>query len=419
MLDELAAKHGPTFVVGGGPLTMVIVGDPAHLQQLLTTSVDAFKWGHRYNVLGFVVGPGSMIVSDNDEWRRRRGAAQPGFARRRLDAWIPLMVDETDRSIDTAMSTTAGFDMYPVGRALVRRIVIRVLFGDALGARADEFGDIMEPAMTYAVQPGLRQLPHPLPYTRRARAKQALKAGDEIIYEEIDRRSRESRDDAPDLLDALIEGDTLSRSEIRDQLITLIGAGYDTTSSGIAWTVLRAVTTPGVWERLRAEADRVLGNAPTESFGANTLRELRYADAVVRESLRLHPPGVFSPRQAERDLTLGSLPVKKGSMILWSPYISGRLPELWDDPLEFRPDRFEEPNERQQAAIDGGWMPFGKGPRACIGFALAQMELMLVLARLAQRVDLTVTRPGIPKAVGMVVNRPDGGVVVTARQRVG
>lgn len=271
------------------------------------------------------------------------------------------------------------------------------------------------------MQPALRQLPHPLPYTRRARAREALRDADSIIYEEIDRRRRAPRNEenATDVLDTLlaVEGGALSTSEVRDQTITLIAAGYDTTSSGLAWTVLRAAGAPDVWKGLRAEADRVLGDTPPAQLDGATFRNLTYADAVVRESLRLHPPGVFSPRQAERDLMLGDFAIKKGTMILWSPYVSGRLPDLWNDPLDFRPERFAEPDARQQAAIDGAWMPYGRGPRACIGFALAQMELTLALARLAQRVDIDVVRAEVPKPVGMIVNRPDGGVVARVAAR--
>jgi len=426
-LDALVAEHGPTFVVRGGPMTMAIVGDPVHLAPLLATTTDAFRWGHRFNVLGFIVGPGSMIVSDGDDHRRRRGAAQPGFARRRLDTWIPLIVSETDRLVDETLTHRAdAFDLYPVGRAFVRRVVVRVLFGDGLGDRADELGAVLEPAMTYGVQPALRQLPHPLPYTRRARARAALRAADAIIYEELARRRRAPRtdDDAIDVLDTLLaneglaaEGGALSTSEIRDQTITLIAAGYDTTSSGLAWTVLRAARVPEVWNGLRAEADRVLGDTPTTQLDGATLRNLTYADAVVRESLRLHPPGVFSPRQAERDLVLGDFAIERGTMILWSPYVSGRLPDVWGDPLEFRPARFADPDARQQSAIDGAWMPYGRGPRACIGFALAQMELTLALSRLAQRVDIEAVNPNVPRPVGMIVNRPAGGVVARVAVR--
>jgi cytochrome P450 len=413
-LDDLVARHGPTFIVRGGPLTMVVVGDPDHLGPLFATTVDAFTWGHRFNVLRFIVGSGSMIVSDGDDHRRRRGATQAGFARRRLDGWIPLIVAETDRLIDESLlATTGSQDLYPHGRALVRRIVVRALFGAALGDRADELGAILEPAMTYGVQPALRQLPHPLPYTRRSQARHALRDADRIIYDEIERRRRApGRDERPDVLDTLIASD-LSTNEIRDQTVTLVAAGYDTTASGFAWTVRRAAGMPAVWEALRAEADLVFADA----LDPSALRGLSYADAVVRESLRLHPPGVFSPRQAARDLVLGDVPIKKGTMILWSSYVAGRLPDVWDQPLEFRPERFVDADAGRRAAIDSAWIPFGRGPRACIGFALAQMELTIALARLAQRVDITFSRPGIPRPVGMIVNRPDGGIPASVTRR--
>src|SRR5260221_4205810 len=150
-LDALVAEHGPTFIVRGGPMTMAIVGDPAHLAPLLATTTDAFRWGHVFNVLGFIVGPGSMIVSDGDDHKRRRGATQPAFARRRLDAWIPIIVSETDRLVDETLKRGAdAFDLYPLGRAFVPRGVVAVVFCDGLGNRAAELGAVLVPAMTHA-----------------------------------------------------------------------------------------------------------------------------------------------------------------------------------------------------------------------------------------------------------------------------
>ena len=315
-LDDLSARYGPTFVLRGGLMTMVVVSDPAHLRDLLATPTDSFVWGHRFNVLEFIVGPGSMIVSDGDDHRRRRSAAQPGFARRRLESWVPLIVSETDRLHRRDASRQAGaFDLYEPGRALVRRIVIKVLFGDALGERADELGAVLEPAMTYGIQPALRQLPHRIPYTRRARARATLREADKIIYEEIDRRRRAPQpSETRDVLDTLLanEGETLSTSEVRDQVITLIAAGYDTTASGWRGRCCAATTTPGVWSGLRDEADRVLGNTPAAELDTSALRSLEYADAVVRETLRVHPPGVFSPREAARDLSLDGFDISQG-----------------------------------------------------------------------------------------------------------
>jgi hypothetical protein len=216
-------------------------------------------------------------------------------------------------------------------------------------------------------------------------------------------------------LDALLAGtgtNRLSDAEIRDQVITLIGAGYDTTTSALAWTTLRAAAEPAVWARLRAEADEVLAGEP----GPSTMRRLTYARAVVREALRLHPAGVFSPRHAVRDVRIGPYKIPRRAMILWSPYLAGRDPGAWGDPLSFRPERHLDAADETAAMREAAWAPFGHGPRRCIGFALAQMELTLAIARLAQRVDVGLASPGIPPPYGMVVNRPSGGVrVLTSR----
>ena len=263
-LDELSAQFGPTFEIALGPLRLVVVGDPEQARELMSTEEAAFRWGRVARNLGMVVGRTSIILSDGSEHRRRRALVQPGFARRRLDSWNPLVVAETDRIIDETVAAGAGaapveVDLHQLMRVLVRRIVVRVLFGSGLGSRADEIGALLEPAMSYATQPFLRQLPHPIPYTRRARARAARRAVDGLIDEEL-ARCRANRDpDATDLLSALVDAeDGLSDAEIRDQVVTLIAAGYDTTTAAVSWLLARAVTTPGVWNGLRAEADEWL-----------------------------------------------------------------------------------------------------------------------------------------------------------------
>lgn len=424
-LDAAAARFGSTFAVGRRPLRMVVVGDAEHLADLFSTPNDAFRWGHVFNVLRFFVGDGSMIVSDGDDHRRRRGSVQSGFARRHLDEWVSMIVRETDRTIDDEMVTRTDeggsddvdgvIDLFPIERSLVLRMVLNVLFGAGLGARADEIGRLIEPAKEYLEQPVLRQLPHPVPFTRRSRARVARRQLDRLIDGEMARR-RAAPASSTDLLDTLLQAsgsDRLSDAEIRDQVVTLIGAGYDTTTSALSWTTLRAASDPDVWQRLRAEADDVL----TGELGPTTVPRLVYAQAVVREALRLHPAGVFSPRRAVRDVQIGSHTIPEGAMILWSPYLAGRDPAIWDDPLVFRPERHLDPDPVAKAVMDAAWVPFGRGARRCIGFALAQMELTLAISRLAQRVDLILESATIPAPYGMVVNRPAGGVRVRIRTR--
>lgn len=417
VLDELTAAHGPIVGLGAGPARIAIVGEPTALRELFGSSTDSFRWGHRYNSLGFVVGPGSMIVSDGADHARRRGAVRSAFSRRRLNGWIPTILDRTDAAIDRVTADIATpddlVDLYPVGRALVLDIVVRALFGEAMAARADEIGARFERPQAYLESPALRQLPHPFPHTRRSRVRDDRRALDELIDERIAWCRSEPSGDPLDVLEALVSEGSLTDPEIRDQVVTLVGAGYDTTSASLAWMLWCAALTPGLWDRLRAEADEVFGPpdapGPSTTADAGTLSRLQLADRVNRETTRLHPAGALSPRQATVDLDIGGFRIRSGTLVLWSAYLAGRDPAAWDDPLRFDPDRFVDPSPERRALADLAWVPFGRGSRNCIGFALAQMELTLILARLAQRLDVAATASTAPRAVGMVVNRPVGG----------
>jgi cytochrome P450 len=227
------------------------------------------------------------------------------------------------------------------------------------------------------------------------------------------RRRRDPDRDGDDILGMLLgaHGDDgsplLTDGEIRDQVVTLLAAGFDTTASTLGWMLLRAGGNPTIWRRLREEA----GSAFAGGIDADVLARLPYARAVVRETLRVHPPGVFAPRQAARDVELGPHVVPRGAMILWSPYLAGRDRRAWPEPLRFDPERhLTAASPEQAAAMESAWVPFGRGPRKCIGFALAETELTLAAARLAQRVDLALETTEPPRPYGMVVNRPTGGV---------
>jgi cytochrome P450 len=142
------------------------------------------------------------------------------------------------------------------------------------------------------------------------------------------------------------------------------------------------------------------------------LGDLTYSRHVVHESLRLHPAGLIAARQAARDIELGGCTVRRGTLVVWSPHLAGRDAATWTDPLGFDPDRFTNLTAEQQALCDQAWVPFGRGPHMCLGFALAQMELTLIISRLAQRLVAVSSSPDVPRPVGMVVNRPTGGAVL-------
>lgn len=426
VLDECVARYGPTFSFGFGPFETVFVGDPHHMDTVFSQPNESYRWGHFLNFLGFVVGPTSMIVSDGEEHRRRRSAVQPALARRQLDGWIPMIVAETDRMIDDRLQSLLNgadpVDLYPLGKDLVMGITVKAFFGNGMQDRIHELLSVFDEAQAYLELPALQQIPHRLPRTRRARVRAGRRRFDQLVDDEIARRRRKFQSDQPantptDLLDAFVETDSgLTTEEIHDQVNTLIGAGYNTTAATIAWTLVRALNTDGIWSALRAEANNVFGDADGSrragAIGPEQFRQLTYASAVVHESLRLHPAGLVGPRQAATDIELDGMTIRNRAMVMWSPYISGRLEETWPDPLQFDPDRYSAVDEDHKKLMDLAWTPFGRGPRRCIGFALAQMEVTLIVARMAQRLDLELLDRTTPKPYGLIVNRPTGGVPV-------
>lgn len=425
VLDALRDGYGSVVGLGLGPVRMAVVGDPDALADLFARPNADYRWNHRFNVLGFVVGPGSLLVSDGADHERRRASVQQAFSRRTLNGWIPMMVAAADEAVD-GLAVDLGdaervVNLAPLTRDVVLRIAVRAFFGNRLAAHADEIGARFERPQAYLESPAIRQLPHPFPFTARSRVRQDRRALDALIDDEIARVRREPTVEDGDVLETLVRDRTLADAEIRDQVVTLIGAGYNTTAASLAWMLWCAVLTPGLWDRLRAEADAVLGPADTTADDARYdhthLTRLELADRMMRETLRLHPAGVIAPREAATDLVVGGYRIPAGTMVLWSAHLAGRDPDRWPDPLRFDPDRWDGLDPGQRRLADAAWVPFGRGPRACIGFALAQMELTLLIARLAQRLDLRTDATEAPVPVGMVVNRPTGGVPLHVRVR--
>lgn len=425
LLDELTGDYGSVVGLGTGPVRMAVVGDPSALRELFAMPTDYFRWGHKFNVLGFVVGSGSMIVSDGADHTRRRGSVQAAFSRRRLNGWVPMIVERTDIAIDRLLDSLdvdrsadgAVADLYPTSSALVLEIVVRATFGERIAARAQEIGTLFERPQAYLESPALRQMPHPFPGTARAKVRADRQALDVIIDEQIAHLRENPSADPLDALAVLVAAGELSDSEIRDQVVTLMGAGYNTTAATLSWMYWCVSDTPGLWDRLRDEADEVFGPLGSEpTLDEHTVSKLDLAGRTMRETTRLHPAGIVSPREAARDLSIGGFRIPKGTLILWSAYLAGRDPKAWTDPLRFDPDRFVDISEDQKALADAAWVPFGRGARNCIGFALAQMEITLILARVAQRLDVASTTNEIPRPVGMVVNRPEGGAPMRVKR---
>ncbi|MEY2590030.1 MAG: hypothetical protein QOJ67_2014 [Acidimicrobiaceae bacterium] len=413
-LERLHRRYGPVVDFGYRfPIRAVCLFGPEANKHLLADNADNFLWAEAFRLLEVVDGPTALVMSDGDEHRRRRRLVQPAFAVKRVDAHLDLIVAELDRTL-AGWHPGRRLDAHAELRAAVRRIVVRALFGDQMGAVADEIGDRLEPALRYVQRTPLSRFDVDLRWNGYGRARAAASAVDELILGEIARRRREGVDAiaSPDTLSALlvaadeVDGgeEPLADAELCDQIRSLIAAGYDTTSSAAGWLVHALGSNPSVLAALRNEVRDTIGDRPPT---VDDLRAMPLVDGVVRETLRLWPPGVVSGRTAIDDFEVLGYRIAGGSTVLYSPYITHRLPEVWGDPEEFRPERWQDGEP-----VPYSFVPFGGGYRKCIGFSLATLELQVLAVRLAQQVSWTLDQP-TARPSGVATFVPKGGVPIT------
>lgn len=412
-LTRLHDRYGPVVDVGYRiPFRLFYLFGPDGNRHVLADGAANFLWREAFELIEVVNGPTALVLSDGDAHHRRRRLVQPAFSIRRVDAHLDLIVRELDATLDTwtpGRRLVAHTELRPA----IRRIVVRALFGEQLGSLADEIGDRLEPALRHVQRTPLRRVDVDLRWNGYGRAVRARRAVDELIVAELDRRRAEGvdADSSPDTVSALlaagdeVDGERgLDDAELCDQVRSLIAAGYDTTSSAAAWLVHALGANPGALAALREQVRDTIGDrAPT----IDGLRAMPLVDAVVRETLRLWPPAAVGGRTAIDDFEVLGHRIPGGSTVLYSPYITHRLPEVWGDPGVFRPDRWDDGEP-----VPFSYVPFGGGYRKCIGFALATLELQVLAVRLAQRVDWELDQPE-PRPRGLATFAPHGGVPIS------
>ncbi|MFG2749368.1 cytochrome P450 [Streptomyces xanthophaeus] len=417
-LLDMQRRYGPVCRFGFGSQQYVLLFG-AEANQLLLTDPPARPRFLSRDVLTLlipVVGANAMVVSDGEDHRRRRSLVRPAFVRKRIEGYVPVMVEEIHRMIDgwTPGGTADGFaDM----RSCIRRIAIRSLFGDRLEAHTDEIGRELETALRYINRSPFLRFDHDLPGTAFRRAMAARARVDRHVRAEIDKRRAEP-DDRGDVLDALLasydhegEGDQLADLEVRDQVISLIASGYDSSSSAAGWALYALLSNPEVFERVREEVARVAGDEP---LTAQHLGAMKYVGWTVSEILRLYTPGVLTGRTSVEGFEFAGHRVPAGAKVLYSQYVTHRMPELWDEPLEFRPGRWDASAPGYQEPVPYAFVPFGGGYRRCIGYAFAELELRALIAELARRTDLALAG-GPVQPTGIATMWPKGGVPVSVR----
>ncbi|TDD66645.1 cytochrome P450 [Actinomadura darangshiensis] len=371
-----------------------------------------FRWREAFDLLVPVNGETALIVSDGADHRRRRRLVQPAFHHRRVAGYVARIAANTDAALE-AWAPGRTLDAYAELRAVIRRSTVEVLFGDRLAADSEVIGGRLQVALAaidrnFVLQMMLRSFPNP--YMRRVAASRAQVA--RRVDEEAERRLAEGGEH-DDVLAMLLaardeDGTGLTRQELQDQVISLISAGYDTTSAAMAWAVHALLAHPDAAERARREVAEVVGDRPVQ---AADLPALTYLDGVVNETLRLFPPAVLSARVPVEDFTYAGHRIPAGAMVFYSPFVTHRMPEVWPQAGRFRPERWDPSCELYRPATPSTFLPFGGGPHRCIGSTLATVEIKTMLACLLRRTRLRlVSTAATPTSVTAM--RPRGGLPV-------
>mgnify|MGYP000052761854 FL=1 len=393
----------------------MLMDPPAIREVLLDRLEDYPKSVVTKSLLKPAIGE-SLFIAEGAHWRWQRRAAAPVFSARNMLNLSPIMTNAAERScariaaagprainlLDEMVTTTFDVisDVTFSGDAFDRKAVHRAIEDYIAEAGKISLFDILG-------------FPGWIPRPGRTLSGKALKDMKQMADGAIEARAKRGPQGAPDLLDLLLEGvdpktkRKMNTAELRDNLLTFIVAGHETTAVTLSWALYLIGFDQAVQEKARAEAQSVLQG---RAAGGDDVENLPYVRQVIDEALRLYPPAGLISRTAQKADTLAGTAIRPGDTVMVPVYALGRHEMLWDDSDAFRPDRFADRKSINRYA----YLPFGGGPRICIGASFALQEAVIILATLLSRFKFTAVKGKSPDPVMILTLRPEGGVWLTA-----
>ncbi len=423
---EAHARFGDVVDARAATVELTTLANPDDWQKVLVSEREAYSKNTRgYDKLKLVLGEG-LVTSEGHFWRRQRRIAQPAFHRRRIEAMgetFSACAAEEAMAWRSAASVGASIDVSEAMMALTLRIVGLTLFsldirgesarvGEDLGVLLHEFSRV-----TQAPYPYPERLPT-LANWRFWRSRKRMRALVDAIIAQ--RRARgEVGDDLLGMLMGTEDADTgerMSDTELRDEVLTMLLAGHETTANALAWTFWLLATHPEERAAVQAELDAVLGDrGPTMA----DVPRLQRTSAAIDEAMRLYPPVWILGRRTEREVEVSGYRLPAGRLVFLSPYALHRNPKIWDAPDAFRPERFVPDPETGKVALPHkmAYAPFSAGQRKCIGDHFARTEAAIILATLLREHDVVAAPGQTVQAEPTLTLRPRGGLPLTIRRR--
>lgn len=412
-LVPIDAYQKPVTHLGYSRRSIVLINDPELAREVLTDPLEIFpKNDLMVGALEPLVGD-SIFVSSGERWRRQRAMIDPAFSHMRINRAFQSMaeaVDDYESALDERSRTREVFSLDHAMSELTADVICRTIFSKSLGFEtAREVCDTFTEFEESVASVNLGQLIFGKPWARVKQPRRMLDACEKIrghIGQLVDPRLQTHEQAHDDIIAAVIAasdpqtGQRFTREELIDQMGVFFLAGHETTASVLTWVFFILSRRPEVAERIREEVAQVVGEGPVEF---QHVKQLAYTRNVFRETLRLYPPITFIPRVANQATTIGGVRIKKGAMVMISPWTAHRNHGLWQQAEYFDPDRFAGGKDGENSGVI---MSFGLGPRVCVGAAFATIESTLIIARLARRYELETLNPEQVRPVSRLTTRP-------------
>lgn len=414
LIPELAVRQ--PMVSGTLGIRWHMVMDPEALKRVLKDRVEDYP---KSTVTRMILEPAigdSLFVAEGAQWRWQRLAAAPAFAARHVEALAPVMTAAAEASAARITAAPQPFDAFEEMVAATFEVISDVTFSGDEGFDRDAVHHAIDRYIASTARVSVLDVlgaPPWVPRPGRLVSGGALRRTKAIADRAIADRARRGPRLPPDLLDLLRAGvdpetgRSMNPAELRDNLLTFIVAGHETTALTLAWALYLVAFDPAVQDRAAAEV------AGMDRITAADLPRLPYVQQIVQETLRLYPPAAFLSRTARRADTLGGREVRPGDTVMLPIYALHRHRLLWDDPDRFDPDRFAAGVDRDRFAF----LPFGGGPRICIGANFALQEAAIILGTLLARFRFETVPGRVPYPRMILTLRPQGGVWLRATPR--
>jgi cytochrome P450 len=421
LLMRLPREYGDIAAIGTGLFRVVVVSAPGLCHEILNVKADSFTKGLGLSVLARPLLGDGLLTSEREVHRRQRKLVSPAFVHGRIASYAEAIAACADEHAER-ISKRREVDLSAEMMHLTLDVVGRTLFGADLGPDANVVGE----AFTHVMQHVSRQIgsalpmPPAIPTPANLRARRVIRRLDAVVYRVIRERRAAARDTG-DFLSMLLaardqdDGSAMTDEQVRDEAMTIMIAGHETTANVLAWAFYLLARHPAVLSRLEAECDAVLGGRiPTLQDASR----LPYAAQVFKEAMRLYPPAYMVARRAAQRVTVGPYELPKGALVILNIVGIHHRPEYFPDPEAFLPERFAP--EAERSIPKHAYLPFGGGPRICIGNHFALMEGQLALAHLAQRLRFEL----MPQSLDVVPDpsmtlRPKDGIHVKVVRRDG